>query len=113
MIPKTIYKICIRDSSGNEYISRSLTWPALASIRKILDYEIAELQQQARGADNEHQIWQRISQLKRLVDMLLVVKDKEPTMIPYKIPVVLANRTIGFIDAIPETAFEARPPPSN
>lgn len=111
MIPRIIYKICIKDLTGNEYISRCLTWLTLADIRSILDYEIAELQKRARDADNEHAIWQRISQLKRLVDMLLVVKDQEPTSIPYRIQVVLANRTIGFIDAIPETAWEARASP--
>jgi len=116
MNPTTIYKIRIQDLKNNEYITRCLTWPTLADIRTILDYEIAELKQRAHTeqANYVDHIWQRVEKLKRLVDMLLVVKDHpEPTVIPYTVPVLLAGRMIGSIDAISEVAFQARLPPTN
>ena len=108
-----IYSFTVRNFNDCEYSAITLSWPSPEYIRDILNEEIDWLQQEGHKLDDKLladsqtiQIWRRVDELKRLIDLLRVATVPEINNEAYAIPVVLGGRNVGSINVISTPAFE-------
>jgi len=108
MIPSEIYKVQVSTFDGASYSTFCITYPDLSDIKDIVKYEISELQKEGHSCDEGFRItaiWRRVAELKRILDVMLLVPLKEPNTTPYTVSVVLAGKEVGIINVVSIPCF--------